>query len=198
MNSDCFTFEGGFFLYFEAEIIILPMNVKDEWPYVCFLFFQTLPKRWQASSTRQHMNHNNCFYNYTVNSANNRDVLEWETDEFHELSGRSVPPPTLRVCGYFYCDVAVCSAAELSSCCCWWNLRIFVDELSERSCGLYLKGFCLSADVVETSTKMDFKSFYEFLCVLEKKWMDTVFYYTKSLLANLSYIIRIWVAKLGI
>lgn len=31
-----------------------------------------------------------------------------------------------------------------------------------------LKGFCLSADVVETSTKMDFKSFYEFLCVTEK------------------------------
>lgn len=32
-----------------------------------------------------------------------------------------------------------------------------------------LKGFCLSADVVETSTKMDFKSFYECLCVLQKK-----------------------------
>lgn len=49
-----------------------------------------------------------------------------------------------------------------------------------------LKGFCLSADVVETSTKIDFKSFYEFLCVLQKKWMVTVFYYTKSLLANFS------------
>lgn len=140
------------------------MNVKDKRPNVCFLFFQTMPKRWQASSTRQHMNHNNCFYNYTVNSANNRDVLEWETDEFHELSGRSVPPPTLRVCGYFYCDVAVCSAAELSSRCCWWNLRIFVDDLSERSCGLL--SFCWCCGNINKDGFQEF--LWMFTCVTEK------------------------------
>lgn len=177
------------------------MNVKDKRPNVCFLFFQTMPKRWQASSTRQHMNHNNCFYNYTVNSANNRDVLEWETDEFHELSGRSVPPPLQRW-GFADIFTVMLQFVQLQS----WVVAV-VDETSEFLWTISasvlvgcseLKGFCLSADVVETSTKMDFKSFYECLCVLQKKWMVTVFYYTKSLLANLSYMIRIWVAKLGI